>query len=147
MRQRELVLTEEDRVELEKFRKSGVHNAREINRAHVLIALDGKVSENEIMRVLGIGRTAIWRTRSAYLDGGLEAALYDSPRPGKPPKYRTDDEAYIAALACSTPPKGAKRWTVALLTEEARKQPDTAHISRETIRRILKKTASNRGGN
>ncbi len=37
MRQTELVLTEKDRVELERFRKSGVHNAREINRAHVLV--------------------------------------------------------------------------------------------------------------
>jgi len=41
---------------------------------------------------------------------------------------------------------GAQRWTVALLTEAARRHPQMKTISRETIRRILKKTSSNPGG-
>ena len=34
--------------------------------------------------VLGVGRTALWRTRAAYLQGGLELALFDIARPGRP---------------------------------------------------------------
>lgn len=66
MRQTEIHLTEEDKVALKAFRSKGQHMAREINRAHILLALDKKVAESLIMEVLGAERTAIWRTRSAY---------------------------------------------------------------------------------
>ena len=145
MRQTELKLSRKDRQALEVFRSKGNHMARELNRAHILAALDRKIPESRIMEVLGVGRTAIWRTRAAYLEGGLEFALHDVPRPGKPKRYRTDEEAQVAALACSDPPTGAERWTVALLTEAARLHSNMGEISRETIRRFLKKTASNRG--
>lgn len=146
MRQTDLCLTKKDREALETFRRKGSHMAREVNRAHILAALDRKVPESQIMAVLGVGRTAIWRTRAAYLLDGLEFALRDAPRPGKPKQYQTDDEAQVTALACSAPPEGSKRWTVALLTEAARAHPPMAGISRESVRRCLKKTASNLGG-
>lgn len=145
MRQTELSLAKQDREMLAAFRTRGLHMAREVNRAHILAALDRKIPEGQIMAVLGVGRTAVWRTRAAYLQGGLEFALRDAPRPGKPKQYQTDDEAQVAALACSAPPEGAKRWTVALLTEAARAHRDMAAISRESVRRFLKKTISNRG--
>jgi hypothetical protein len=145
MRQTELHLSEEDRELIESYRSKGLHHAREINRAHVLSALDRGVAESQIMAVLGIGRTAIWRTRAAYLEGGAEYALRDVARPGKPCQYGTDVEAQISALACSAPPPGAKRWTLELLEQAAHEIPRLGPISRETIRRLLKKTASNRG--
>jgi len=61
--------------------------------------------------------------RGAYLQGGLDLALRDVARPGNAKRYRTDAEAQVAALACSDPPAGAGRWTVALLTEAARGPP------------------------
>ena len=139
MRQTELKLSKKDRQTLQEFRSKGNHMAREFNRAHILAALDRKIPESEIMEVLGVGRTAIWRTRAAYSEGGLAFALHDVPRPGKPKRYRTNEEAQVAALACSDPPAGAERWTVALLTEAARGHPNMGEISRETIRRFLKK--------
>jgi hypothetical protein len=145
MRQTELRLSKKDRQTLESLRGKGLHMAREINRAHILAALDQKVPEQQIMAVLGVGRTAIWRTRAAYLQGGLAFALHDAPRPGKPRQYQTDDEAQVAALACSAPPEGAQRWTVALLTAAARNHPGMAGISRESVRRFLKKTTSSPG--
>lgn len=147
MRQIELHLTGEERELIESYRTKGLHHAREVNRAHVLSALDRGIPEAQIMAVLGVGRMLIWRTRSAYLEGGVEYALRDAARPGKPRQYDTDVEAQISALACSTPPTGARRWTIALLEQAARAQPGIDSISRETIRRLLKKTASNRGAN
>ncbi len=145
MRQTELRLSKQERKAVHEFRSKGAHMAREFNRAHILAALDRKVPEREIMEVLGVGRTAIWRTRAAYLEGGLEFALQDVARPGQPKRYGTDQEAEVTALACSAPPPGAKRWTVVLLTQAARRQPRMRKISRESIRRMLKKTTSNRG--
>lgn len=145
MRQTELRLSKRERELVQGFRSKGEHMAREFNRAHILAALDRRIPESQIMEVLGVGRTAIWRTRAAYLEGGLEYALHDVERPGQPKRYRAPEEAQVAALACSSPPEGAKRWTVGLLTEEARRHPNMHKISRESIRRLLKKTSSNLG--
>jgi len=139
MHQTELKLSNKDRKVLEECRRKGLRHAREVNRAHILAALDGKVPEALICQVLGVGRTAIWRTRAAYLEGGLDLALRDVQRPGAPRRYETDVEAEVAALACSKPPAGAKRWTLVLLEREARERPGMQDISRETIRRLLKK--------
>jgi transposase len=145
MRQTELRLSKQERSVVQAFRSKGAHMAREFNRAHILAALDRSVPERQIMDVLGVGRTAIWRTRAAYLEGGLEYALRDVERPGQPKRYRAPEEAQVAALACSAPPPGAQRWTVALLTQAARRHPQMRQISRESIRRLLKKTSSNPG--
>ena len=145
MRQTELHLTDEDRELIESYRAKGVHHAREVNRAHVLSALDRGIPESQIMSVLGVGRTVIWRTRAAYREGGVEYAVRDVARPGKPCQYGTDVEAEISALACSAPPEGATRWTLELLEQAARARTDVGPISRETVRRLLKKTASSRG--
>ena len=147
MRQTVLRLSKKDREVVQGFRSKGEHMAREFNRAHILAALDRGVPEQQIMQVLGVGRTAIWRTRAAYLEGGVEFALRDVQRPGQPKRYRATEEAQVAALACSAPPEGAKRWTIAGLTARARANPAMRHISRESIRRLLKKTSSNPGAN
>ena len=145
MRQTELRLTAKDRELIESYRTKGLHHAREVNRAHILSALDRGVSQSEIMAVLGVGPMVIWRTRSAYLEGGAQYALHDAARPGKPRQYDTDVEAQISALACSAPPEGAKHWTIALLEQAAQAQAGIGPISRETVCRLLKKTASSRG--
>jgi transposase len=145
MRQTELRLSKQEREAVDGLRSKGEHMARELNRAHILAALDRKIPESLIMQVLGVGRTAIWRTRAAYREGGVKYALSDVQRPGQPKRYRAPEEAQIAALACSSPPAGAKRWTVALLTQHARRHAAMRHISRESIRRLLKKTSSNPG--
>ena len=89
----------------------------------------------------------VWRTRAAYLDGDgdLDLALCDVQRSGRPPMYDTETEARVAALACTAAPEGSARWTLERLHEAIREEPGLSAISRETVRRLLKKTASNRG--
>lgn len=145
MRQTELHLTEEARSLVDGIRSKGLHRTREVNRAHILSCLDRGISESQIMEVLGVGRTAVWRARAAYLQGGIDLALFDVERSGRPRQYDTDSEARVTALACSTPPTGRQRWTMVELERVARQEPGLAGVSRETVRRMLKKTISNPG--
>ena len=145
MRQTELKLSKEDRSVLEGIRSKGLHQAREVNRAHVLSCLDRDIPEAQIMAVLGVGRTAVWRTRAAYLQGGLELAVFDVERSGRPRQYDTNAEAHVTALACSAPPAGRQRWTMVELERAARQEPGMQSVSRETVRRMLKKTISSPG--
>jgi hypothetical protein len=146
MRQTELHLTDEDRWVIDEIRGKGIHHSREVNRAHALSCLDRGIPEAQIMEVLGIGRTALWRARSAYLQGGLDLAVFDVARSGRPPQYDTDAEARVTALACSAPPAGRQRWTLVELERAARQESGLGTVSRETVRRMLKKTISNPGG-
>ena len=145
MRQTELHLSEGDRSFVEAIRAKGVHHAREVNRAHVLSCLDRGIAEAQILAVLGIGRTALWRTRAAYLQGGVELAVFDVARSGRPARYDTDVQARVTALACSAPPAGRKRWTMVELEKAARRERGLDSLSRETVRRMLKKTPSSLG--
>jgi transposase len=145
MRQTQIELTREDRALVDGIRSKGLHQAREVNRAHVLASLDRGVPEAQIMQVLGVGRTAVWRARAAYLQGGVDLAVFDVTRPGRPRQYDTDDEARVTALACTTPPKGQQRWTIGQLEQAARQEPGLSLVSRETVRRMLKKTISSPG--
>jgi len=145
MRQTQLKLTEQDRSAIDEIRSKGLHHSREVNRAHALSCLDRGIPETQIMAVLRIGRTALWRTRLAYLQGGVELAVFDVARSGRPTQYDTDAQARVAALACSTPPEGRQRWTIVELERAARQEPGLGKLSRETVRRMLKKTPSSPG--
>ena len=90
MKQSELHLSDADRQVLRAVRAQGHRSVRELNRAHILAALDRQVAEAQIAQVLGVGRTTIWRTRAAYLERGLDYALIDLPRPGPPRHYQTE---------------------------------------------------------
>lgn len=140
LHQIELKLSEEDRVVIDEIRSKGSHQTREVNRAHVLSCLDRSIAQSQIMAVLGIGRTAVWRTGAAYLEGGLDLALFDLKRSGRARQYDTNAEARVTALACSTPPKGRQRWTIVELERAARQEPGMSTVSRETVRRMLKKS-------
>jgi transposase len=145
MKSHQIRLPAGDKRFLEGFRGKGQHSARETTRAHILLSLEAGVPVVQIQKVLGVSRMVIWRTQSAYLDKGLDYALYDAARPGQPAKYGTDQEAEVVALACSQPPEGASRWTIRLLTIAAGHRPKLTDVNRESIRQILKKTSVNLG--
>lgn len=134
-------LLKDEREVVDRIRSKGVHLARQVTRAHILGALDRGVPDREISAVLGVSRKVVWRTRSAYQERGVGYALEDMPRPGAPRKYEGAAEAEVAALASGPSPEGAKRWTIKLLVQEARKRPGLDKINRESVRQFLKKTS------
>jgi hypothetical protein len=71
--------------------------------------------------------------------------LSERPRPGGRRKLDSRQEAFLIALACSTPPEGRACWTMQLLAEKLVEIQVVEAISDETVRRTLKKTSSSRG--
>jgi Homeodomain-like domain len=56
-----------------------------------------------------------------------------------------EQQARLAALACSTPPEGRKRWTLRLLAQRLVALEVIESVSYETVRQAVKQTASSRG--
>ena len=125
--------------------KKGERKAREIYRTNILLLANKGEKDKKIAEILSIHRHTVWRIKKRYKEEGLESALQDKPRSGQPKKYKIKHEAEIAAVACTDPPEGRKRWTLELLQEELKKKEGFETINRESIRLILKKTTRNHG--
>jgi len=138
-------LSEEEHGYLKEFVRTGEKKARMIARANILLLADEGYGNETISTLANVHRQSIWRTKKRYLDEGLQPALNEKPRSGQPRKYTDKHEAEIIALACTTPPKGRKRWSMILLTETLQKRKGFKTINRESIRLVLKKQKPNPG--
>jgi putative transposase len=124
---------------LTNFIKKGQKNARSLTRARILLLANQGKGDTEIAKILDVGRSTALRIRKRYLEEGLQSALVDKPRSGQPEKYSERHVAEIIAQACTQPPEGRKRWSLALLCEEMRQKEGFETINRESIRLILSK--------
>ena len=121
----------------------GTHKARTLRRAHTLIQSDKGKIDREIAEILQCPEVTVQLTRKRFSLEGLESALSEKPRPGGKKKFTPKEEAHLIALACSDPPEERTQWSIRLLTEKIVELG--VDVSRETVRRTLKKTRSNRG--
>lgn len=138
-------LTDEERASLQQLLKAGSNRARRLTRARILLLAADDQTDEEIVSALKVGRSTVERTRRRFVEGGVERALYDRPRPGRARKLNGKQEALLVALACSDPPEGRERWTMQLLAGRLVELKVVDSISDETVRLTLKKTPSNRG--
>ena len=128
------------RVEREQLRgllSGGQQAARKLKRAQILLAADAGASEEAIAASVAVGGSTVYRTKRRFVEGNLEAALSEEPRPGAGRKLSAKEEALLVATACATPPAGRARWTLELLAGEMVKLTGHAGLSRETVRRRL----------
>ena len=85
------------------------------------------------------------RVRRRFCEEGLESALVERPRPGQKRKLDERAEAHLVAIACSDPPEGHTHWTLKFLANKMVELDYVDSVAKETIRKTLKKTNSNRG--
>jgi len=140
-------LTQAQRDELEKLTRRGTIKVRKYKRARVLLLADeahqdGHKSDEQIAELVGISTATIQRVRRRFSQEGLEAALGEKSRPGRPSKFTGRDRAEITALACSDPPEGHTRWTLRLLADKLVELEIVESIHHDTVREVLKKTNS-----
>ena len=142
-------LTQTQREQLETLTSSGTIKVRKYKRARVLLLTDeahkeGRKSDEEIKERVNISLPTIQRIRRRFAEEGLEAALNERPRPGKPKTFSGEQRAQITALACSEPPEGYARWSLRLLADKLVELELVDSISHVTVQEVLKKTNSNR---
>ena len=133
----QIKLTGRDRQQLDELLSGGLQAVRTTLRALALSQMDRGQSTPAVGANLGLSAKAVWQIGKRYLDGGLERALFDAPRPGKAPALNQQQRQQIIAVVCSPPPEGRGRWTVRLLTEEVVRRKLVPRVGRETIRVLL----------
>ena len=151
MKKNEIKLAAEQRKELEKFSKTGVHSSKLIKRAEIILLLDtsesGKaVSFEEISRRIDISVTTITNVKKDFFAAeDVRTFLQRKKRETPPvaPKITGEIEAHIIALACSPVPEGCAKWGVRLLADKCVELNYIDSISFKSVQRVLKKHNSN----
>lgn len=130
-------LSEAERGQLAALLNGGKHAARKIKRAQILLAADAGVGDEAIAASVSVGGSTVYRTKRRFVKGNLELALSEEMRPGAPRKLSGNETALLVATACSSPPKGRKRWTLKLLAGTMVSLTEHERLSYETVRRRL----------
>jgi transposase len=140
-------LTEDEKKILHEIINKGKHGAQKRKRAQALLLTDEGYTDEMIADRVGMHRRGIEDLRQRFVEEGFENTLEGKPRGHRPRSLTEEDEAGLISLVCGPVPEGCPRWTLRLLADAwvTREHTDTQTVSRETIRRTLKKLALSPG--
>jgi transposase len=132
-------LSDEEHQYLTELTSKGEIKVRKFKRAMILLKAEEGFTDPQIMAALNVSRPCVERIRKRFVQGGLERALNEDPRPGQSRKLDGRAEAQLVATACSAAPAGHEHWTMRLLAGKLVELGIVESISHETVRLTLKK--------
>jgi transposase len=107
---------------------------------------DEQFTDAEIAEWVGMHRRGVEELRQRFVEEGFEVTLEGKPAGHRPRAIQGEDEARLIALVCSPKPDGYDHWTLRLLSDRF-VTLENKKVSREAIRKTLKKTNLNSGKN
>lgn len=143
-------LSDEEIEFLTSLSRSRTAQAREIERAKIILLSYYGKNDSQIAKELGINRQNVILCMKKALNFGINQALDDLPRSGRPPEITPEARAWIISLACMKPKDLGyphEIWTNKLLAEYIRENcmeknhPELIKFSPGTLSKIL--SASN----
>ena len=142
----DIILKNEDQEILKSLANSQTAEHRQVQRAKIILLASEGFSNAEISAKVGVHRNTVSTFITKYLAAGLQYALSDSDRSGKPNLITDEEKAYITSIACTKPKdlgQAAELWTFRLLRDYIREHckdagyPGLAKIAHTTVRSIL----------
>jgi len=146
-RRNPLSFSPEELERLTRLRRSRSQERRKVLRASILLDSLAGLSDQAVAVKNGVNRNTVVLCISKCLQFGLEAALKDFQRPGKPAQLTDDAKTWVLQLACQKPKDlgySYELWTYQLLTQHIRRQcglagyPVLEKLSRSKLHHILK---------
>lgn len=139
------MLTDNEVATLRKVIKDKKTCKTVLKRCQILLELDetrgNGLTHSQIAHAYAVCLATITNTVQSYVKNGITDIVKYNISPNSSAALRKADgrvEAHLIQIACGPVPEGRSRWTIRLLEEKARIELETP-VSRETIRRVLKK--------
>ena len=141
-----LVITAKEADELHRISNSRTEKHDRVIRARLLLAYQQRTPISAIARDLQVTRPLVERCVDKALGGGIEVALADLPRAGRPPIITPEAKTWVANLACTKASEhgyAAELWTFSHLAKHVRSRCVDAGYScleragKSTIHNIL----------
>lgn len=113
-----ITLSNEERDYLKSLIKTRTIQAQIVDRARMLLWKSEAKSDKTIADNLGVAVNTVRRCINRYNTSGMNLALFDDERPGRPPEITDDAKAWVTSIACQKPCDlgyAAELWTLAAL--------------------------------
>lgn len=143
-----IILNDDERSMLNKVIKNKNTCKTVLKRCQILRDLDEikgcGLTHAQIAHTYAVCPATVSNIIRDYVNKGIDSIIRYHISPNSAAALRKVDgrtEAKLIQIACGPAPDGRSRWTLHLLEEKSRVELETP-ISRETIRRVLKKTNS-----
>lgn len=141
-----LVLSDDDRQYLNQWARIRTAKHAQVIRAQMLLDYADGGSLKAIALHLHVARNAVRRCVGKALAYGLQQALADLPRPGRPRQITPEARSWMIGLACQKPTdvgRAPALWSEALLARCVREHaaaaghPSAEPVQQGTISKIL----------
>jgi hypothetical protein len=110
-----IMLTADERTQLDDLVHRGTSKARVLTRARILLKSADGWSVARIAQALEVCPATVSNTRRRYQQGGVQRVLTDLlPKPHER-ALDAQGEAVLIATACSPVPEGHDHWTLRML--------------------------------
>ena len=123
-----LVVTDPQRVELERLARRARTNRHVAMRAKIVLASEQGLTNIAVAAKLRTSHVTVGKWRKRFIEHGVEG-LYDEPRPGAPRKLSDEDVEAIIVKTLETKPQGRTHWST-------RKMAEKAGVSHSSVSRI-----------
>ncbi len=123
-----LILTDDERLELERLKARSRVNRNVAFRARIVLSCADGLANNEVARRLRTGQRTVGKWRMRFIDERV-AGLYDEPRVGAERRITDDQVEAVVVKTLETKPKGRTHWST-------RKMAENVGLSHSTIGRI-----------
>lgn len=143
---KQLDIPSEEITQLQSLVRTRTEQAQIVDRARMLIYKSQGESYSIIADRLGVNVNTVKLCVKKYQEGGLENALHDAPRSGRPNEITDADIAWVCRIACLRPAdlgKANELWTITSLKEYINENAEKAGfprlktLGRTTLHKIL----------
>ena len=147
MKNTKILLTETEKKYLKSLSKTRTIQAQVVDRAKILLYKSEGLTFKAIAEKLDISPTTVQLCINKYNDGGIDHALFDVQRSGRPAEISDDARAWILNLACQRPAElgyAQELWTLKNLHAHIQKNavpagyPRLSTITKAYIQKLLK---------
>ena len=133
MRRTYLVLSDEDKDYLKTLSKKRTFQAQIVDRAKILLYKSDGMTFNDIAEKLAVSPSTVRLCISKYYEGGVENALFDTQRPGRPSEITDNAKAWSINIACQRPVElgySQELWALSSLHKHIQKHAEKAGYPR-----------------
>lgn len=118
-----ITISDEESAYLKSLIKTRTIQAQVVDRARILLWKSEAKTDKAIADGLGISVNTVRRCIDRYLNGGINLAIFDNDRSGRPVEITDDAKSWIISIACQKPCDlgyAAELWTLAHCTNTYR---------------------------
>lgn len=106
-----VIVSAEDRARLAAVIGDRNRPQKHVLRARIVLLSADRLPVLRIGKIVGVGRTTVWRWQQRFAEAGVDGLLYDKTRPPGTEPLPAQTVQRVVTLTCAEPPGETTHWT------------------------------------